>query len=153
MSAASRNGVAPISFSRVLFRFAFFVIRAFRLAPLAASFFDELEAGQVAGPFGRRIVVADARLADRSDRVQRPYSPAASGVRVGAGLEQVGGQLEVAVRRPPAAAALAPAGGSGRRSRAGAGSAGIVSFTSAPAFSSDADDVDAAFAHGEQQRA
>ena len=59
------NGVAPISLRRVLFRFAFFVIRAFTLAPFAASFFTSSRLVIVPGAIGRRIVVADAGLADR----------------------------------------------------------------------------------------
>ena len=67
-------------------------------------------------PFGRRIVVADARLADRGDRVEHRVAGQV-GVRIGAGVEQLRGQLEMGVRRPPAAAGSCPPAAAGRRSR------------------------------------
>jgi hypothetical protein len=38
VSDARKNGVAPVSFARVLLRFGFFVMRALTFAPFATSF-------------------------------------------------------------------------------------------------------------------
>ena len=57
----------------------------------------EVEAAQRAGAFRRRIVVADARPADRGDRVERRVAGLRD-VRIGAGVQQRRGQLEMRVR-------------------------------------------------------
>ena len=58
---------------------------------------DQLDTVHVSGPLGRRIVIADARLADRRNRVQDRV-PRQVGVRIRAGVQQIGRQFLMSVR-------------------------------------------------------
>ena len=108
----------PSSFRRVLFRFARFVIRALTFAPCATSFFTSSRLVMLPGPFGRRIVVADARLADRGDRVERGVAGQV-GIRIGAGVQQWP-RARNGRSSPPGAARSSLPAAAGRHSRAGA---------------------------------
>ena len=90
------------------------------VGPVLDELLDELEAGQVPGADRGGVavvVVAPVRLADPGQRVERREAgPLVVGV--GPGLEQDGGQLEVAVldgqdqgARPPGRAPCRPASG------------------------------------------
>ena len=108
VTAASRNGVAPISFEARVGEVAAPRHRAHRRsAPCATSFLTSSRLVIVPGTLGRRIVIADAGLADADDRVQRGVAECV-GVRIGAGVQQLRGELEVRVRRPPACNGVAP---------------------------------------------
>ena len=136
VSAASKNGVAPISFRRVLFRFTLLRHPRVHVRAVRDELLHELEAGhRCRSRRRRRIVVADAGLADRRDRVQRGVAGQV-GVRIGAGVEQRRRPARNARSSPPEQRRSRPPAAAGRHSRAdGRRRPGSVSFTSAPAFS------------------
>ena len=103
-------------------------------------------------PVRRRIVVADAGLAHDRDRVEHRVA-GQIGIRIGAGVEQLGREREVRVAHGQEQRASCRRAAAGRHSRAGAApSTGIGSFTSTPASSRTRTTVEPSFAHRKQQR-
>ena len=133
-------------------RFTFLVIRAFTFAPVRHQLLRRARgwsccptrpaAGSLSPTPGLRT---------HGDRVERGVAGrSAFGSAPASSSSAASSKCAFVTARSSGAGARAAA--AGRRSRAGVPSTGIVSLTSAPAFSSDADDVDAAFADGEEQR-
>ena len=113
--------------------------------------FHQLDAAHGSGSFGSGIVVADAWLADRryrmQDRVPRPV-----GIRIGAGVQQVGRQLEMSVRRRHEQRAGASRGWSPAVATSPSGLDRYRLVHVRPCLQQDLNDAEAAFSDGKQQR-
>jgi hypothetical protein len=111
----------------------------------------ELDAAEASRTFRRRIVVANARVADHRYRM-KDRVPRQSGIRIGAGIQQVRRQLEVRVHHRQEQRA-------GSRSRQGSAipaPAGTIDRDALvhgrPGLLEHSNDADATFPHGKQQR-
>ena len=151
VSAARRNGVAPSSFKRVLFRFTRLRHPRVDVRACATSFFTSSRLVIVPEPSGPGSLSPTPGLRTYYDHVQRRVA-GSIGVRIGAGVEQLCRQLEMRVRDGQEQRRGAGPDGRHPREASGGSVTWTASLTSSAGLQQRSDHVDVSLSHRKEQR-